>query len=208
MARVNRRGLEKLRKKYNSTLNEIPAPIYQKPIKPRKHHENLSNGHAKTGLKHYRPNGINTHDNNTLNNAFGHRRNSTEIRKGRKRERKNREGKGRKNRKNQNNLQLYIRNGTEFSVMSAEHGFPVDKSRKPKRNRRNKSKESKEANSAENLIITEEELHKKKKHLWNKENSSMEDITQKTSYLANTISPLHPRIIVEEHDFLDLNKNN
>lgn len=207
--RVNERGLKKLRKQYNSALNEIRAPILHNKPRKNKKHENFANGYGRvpTGLKQNRPNGVNVHTNyKQLNNAFGHRRNSTELRRARK-ERKNRNGQGRKNKKNKNNkgLELHLRNGT----MINNGGYQTDFTRNNrKRNRRNKSKESKENNSLENSTFSQDEINKRKRKKWNKENSSsMEDMTQRTSYMANTISPLHPRVIVEEHDFLDLNQH-
>lgn len=205
--RVNERGLKKLRKQYNSALNEIPAPILHDKLRKNRKHENFANGRrvAPSGFKQNRPNGVNIQNTNNkqFNNAFGHRRNSTELR--RRKERKNRPGQGRKkNRKNRNNkeLELHLRNGTMIE-------YPPDYRRNnQKRNRRNKSKESKENNSLENSTFSQDEVNKRKRKKWNKENSnSMEDMTQKTSYMANTISPLHPRVIVEEHDFLELNQH-
>lgn len=56
-------------------------------------------------------------------------------------------------------------------------------------------------NSAENSMFQHEDKHNKK-HKLHKE-GFMEDITQKTIYMSNTISPLYPRLIIEEHDFRD-----
>lgn len=65
-----------------------------------------------------------------------------------------------------------------------------------KRPRRNKSKE---INSAENSVIARDNWRKHNEV--NNRDSSTEDITQKTTYLFNTLSPLYPRTIIEEHDF-------
>lgn len=180
----------------NNQLNEIPVPIYEKPIKSAgRKHENQSNGHARRGLKHHRPH---SHlETNSLNNAFAHRKNSTQVRIDRKRERKNRKGKGRKNRRNRNkNLQHYSRNGTDLGLINSEVGFTAEGRDARRRQRRNKSKENNSAeNSTESKSKTRKELTKDIR------DSSMEDITQKTTYLSNTISPLYPRVIVEEHDF-------
>lgn len=205
VSRVGEKGLRKLKAKYNvdenNQLNEIPIPMtyYNKPYK-RRDHENQSNGHGKTGLKHHGPGYL--YDPNSYN-AFAHRKNSTELKAGRRRdrernrkERKNR--RDRKNRKNKNkHLQSHIRNGTDHSLINSEFGYGYQHKN---RNRRNKSKEN---NSAENTNLLHDDLkHKKHKHHHRVlKDSSMEAITQKTTYLSNTISPLYPRVIVEEHDF-------
>lgn len=194
--RVGKRGLDKLRKKYNNTLNEVPAPlIYEKQRKPKKHPLLKQQQHNYRAL--------------VDNSAYGHRlnsNNSTEIRRGKNRNR-NRQRKNRKNNKNNNqknnrkmktNDDLYVRNGTAFSDISMEHGYN-DYRKNKKRNRRYKSKESKE--SKENNSLEEE--FQRNKHT----NNSMEELTQKTTFMTNTLSPFHPQVIVEEHDFFELNNN-
>lgn len=189
VSRVGPRGLEKLRKKYkadeNNQLNEIPVPmsIYDRNTRKQQTHE----------LKHHRPSNLQIQTNEI--NSYAYRNNSTiSTRMGRKKN-KNRKGKGRKNRRNRNrNLQQRI-NGTQVN----DYDHLRDHRR---RNRRNKSKEQ---NSAEtNSVLVDDSRRRMKNEVLKKEiSNSMEDITQKTTYLFNTISPLHPRVIIEEHDFKD-----